>query len=100
MRKFGETKYTLRKMVGLAASAIFSFSIKPLRLAIVLGALSAVLAILILVAIFMKIVGSPVAGWTTLTVMIAFSLEFNCYQLVLGEYVGRAFIKQKIDPNI
>ena len=100
-REFGETKYTFRKMVSLAASAIFSFSIKPLRLSIILGALSAVLAMLMLIyAIFMKIVGSPVAGWTTLIVMIAF---FSGVQLlsigVLGEYVGRAFIQTKQRPK-
>ena len=72
-REFGETKYTFRKMIGLAASAIFSFSIKPLRLAIVLGALSTVIAIMILIyAVFKKIVGSPVPGWPTLVVMISF----------------------------
>lgn len=100
-REFGETKYTLKKMIGLAASAIFSFSTKPLRLAIVFGVLSAGLALLILIySIYMRIVGSPVAGWTTLTVMISF---FSGVQLlsigVLGEYVGRAFIQTKQRPQ-
>ena len=100
-REFGETKYTFRKMIGLAASAIFSFSIKPLRLAIVLGALSTVIAIMILIyAVFKKIVGSPVPGWPTLVVMISF---FSGVQLmsigVLGEYVGRAFIQTKQRPK-
>ena len=100
-REFGETKYTLRKMISLAASAIFSFSLKPLRLAIVLGTLSAGIAISIVVySIIMKIFGSPVPGWTTLTVLISF---FSGVQLLsiglLGEYVGRAFIQTKQRPQ-
>ena len=56
-----ETKYTLKKMIGLAASA--SFSTKPLRLAIVFGVLSAGLALLILIySIYMRIVVHS-AGW-------------------------------------
>ena len=100
-REFGETKYTFRKMISLAASAIFSFSLKPLRLAIVLGTLSAGIAISIVVySIIMKIFGSPVPGWTTLTVLISF---FSGVQLLsiglLGEYVGRAFIQTKQRPQ-
>ena len=99
-REFGETKYTFRKMVSLAASAIFSFSIKPLRLSIILGALSTVLALFIFIyAVSMKIVGSPVPNWPAL-VLISF---FSGVQLlsigVLGEYVGRAFIQTKQRPK-
>ncbi len=100
-REYGETKYTFKKMISLAASAIFSFSLKPLRLAIVLGSLSAGIAIsIVLYAITMKIFGTPIPGWTTLTVLISF---FSGVQLVsiglLGEYVGRAFIQGKYRPQ-
>jgi dolichol-phosphate mannosyltransferase len=100
-REYGETKYTFKKMVSLAASAIFSFSLKPLRVAIVLGALSAGIAIsIVFYSIVMKIFGSPVPGWTTLTVLISF---FSGVQLIsiglLGEYVGRAFIQAKHRPQ-
>lgn len=99
-RELGETKYTFKKMVSLAASAIFSFSIKPLRLAIFLGALSTVCAMGIFIyAVSMKIVGSPVPNWPAL-VLISF---FSGVQLlsigVLGEYVGRAFIQTKQRPK-
>ena len=94
-----EKQNTFRKMIGLAASAIFSFSIKPLRLAIVLGTLSTVIAIMILIyAVFKKIVGSPVPDGL-LVVMISF---FSGVQLmsigVLGDS-SRAFIQTKQRPK-
>lgn len=101
VRQFGNSKYTLRKMISLATSGVLSFSLKPLRFAMLLGAVSSSLALIILIyAVFMKIFGNPVPGWTTLTVMVSF---FSGVQLlsigVLGEYVGRAFIQTKQRPN-
>ena len=70
-REFGETKYTFRKDRPCCKCNIFIFN-KTVTLAIVLGA-STVIAIMILIyAVFMKIVGSPVPGWPTLVVMISF----------------------------
>lgn len=100
-RNFGETKYTLKKMIELASSAVLSFSLKPLRLAIAIGTFSAFLAGAVLVyALIIKFYGSVVPGWTTLTVLISFfsGIQLICIGL-LGEYVGRAFIQSKSRPT-
>ena len=48
-RMAGESKYPLKKMVGLAVDGITSFSVKPVRALVVLGGVSLLIALGILV---------------------------------------------------
>ncbi len=100
-RFIGDSKWPLFKLIGLALDGITSFSIAPLRLASLAGALVALGAlcygsfILIKTALF----GDSVAGFPTLIVMISF---LGGAQLMatglLGEYVGRLLIESKQRP--
>ncbi|HEY8616127.1 glycosyltransferase family 2 protein [Phenylobacterium sp.] len=97
----GESKYPLMKMLRLAADGILSFSVTPLRAAIVLGLVSAALAFLgIVYAIVLRLTTSTwVSGWTLLFVAILF---MGGVQLVtagiIGEYVGRIYREVKGRP--
>ena len=91
-REAGESKYSLRHMFGLAADAIFSFTVLPLRIAAVTGVLVALVGLLYAIyAIYVRVaLGWTVEGWTSLLIVV---LMFGGLQLLtlglLGEYVGR-----------
>jgi len=99
-RHAGETKYTLRKMVGFSLDAISSFSHRPLQLATLIGFLCAALAfVLIPVVIGLRIAGSYLPGFGTITIVV---LLLGGIQLMaiglIGEYVGRIYDEVKGRP--
>lgn len=97
----GETKWNYLKLIGLAVDGITSFSIRPLRLATVLGSLIAGGAFIYGVMIVIKtlLFGDPVTGYPSMMVV---QLALGGIQLlsigVLGEYIGRIFIETKQRP--
>jgi len=97
----GESGYTLSKLFRIAVDGITSFSIKPLRIASLLGVVFGFFCLLgIVYAVFTHLQGrTAVAGWTSLmaTVLMAASLQFFVLGMI-GEYVGRLFIEQKRRP--
>ena len=100
-RHSGETKYGLKNMIRFSLNGMTSFSIRPLRLSIVL---SAILAILCLLEIFyalytLLIVGTAVSGWTSIVILISIIGAMTLLMLgVVGEYVGRTFMQVKRRP--
>lgn len=97
----GESGYTISKLFRIAVDGITSFSIKPLRIASLLGAF---FGLLCLIGVVYSIVGhlqghTAVAGWTSLmaTILLVASLQFFVLGLI-GEYIGRLFIEQKGRP--
>ena len=99
----GETKYPLKKMLKFASTGLLSFSKKPLKLAVWLGVLSVLVALVYaIVILIMKILHpeSFVTGWTSIIFMIIF---FGGVQLltigVLGEYIGSLFDEAKDRPE-
>lgn len=99
----GETKYPLKKMLKFASTGLLSFSKKPLKLAVWLGVLSVLVALVYaIVILIMKILHpeSFVTGWTSIIFMIIF---FGGVQLltigVLGEYIGSLFDEAKNRPE-
>lgn len=103
-RMGGKTKYSLAKMVKLAADAIFSFSLAPMRITIILGLIYLVLAlveILYVVSYFLTNKTELLApGWPSL--MFA-SLLGNAIILislgVFGYYIGYIFQQIKNRPQ-
>ncbi|USE34515.1 glycosyltransferase family 2 protein [Endozoicomonas sp. SCSIO W0465] len=97
----GETKWNFFKLLGLAADGITSFSIRPLRLATVLGTLIALSAFFYGSAVIVKtlLFGEVVTGYPSLMVV---QLGLGGIQLLsvglLGEYIGRIFIETKGRP--
>lgn len=96
----GETKYPLSKMIRFAFDAITGFSVRPLRVASYLGALSGVCsALLMFYAFFGWMRGTAVEGWTSLTMIVLFL--GSCQLLVaglMGEYLGRLYMEAKHRP--
>lgn len=98
----GETKYSLKKMVNLAADAVLSFSEKPLRVVTRLGIIVTALSFLILVIFFASLpFGSAnrVPGWlsTVTVVLVLGGVQLICLGIV-GEYVSRIYREVKNRP--
>lgn len=101
-RLSGESKYTLRRMLSFAWHGVSSFSIVPLRFAIVLGFVSSALAFLgVLYAILSKVwVGQTVPGWASTVAIVSFLFAVLFFFLgILGEYIGRILVEVRGRPR-
>ncbi len=100
-RMAGESKYSLRKMLGLAFDGITSLSTKPIRIITVFGCFVALLSFVgVLWAIIASILGKTVAGWASMTCIICFVSGIQLISLgVLGEYVGKIYMETKARPR-
>jgi dolichol-phosphate mannosyltransferase len=99
----GDSKYSIRKMLRLATDGVFSFSLLPLRLGLVLGCSFLVLG-LGEIAYIMSFwlsgrQGELVRGWTSLVVLLTFSSGAIMILLgFIGTYVGMIFQEVKRRP--
>ena len=100
-RHRGQPKYSWLTLVSLALDGVFSFSVLPLRLATVTGALAVLLSGGFgLYAIYAALVldRSP-QGFTAQLLTIVFLSGVNLFFLgVIGEYVGRIYEQSKARP--
>jgi glycosyltransferase involved in cell wall biosynthesis len=99
-RGAGETKYPLSKMIAFAWEGITSFSSIPLRIAsfsgfiIFLGSL-----VLIIWAMFVKLTGKAIPGWTSIVIPILLIGGLNMLFLgIVGEYIGKIYSEVKNRP--
>jgi undecaprenyl-phosphate 4-deoxy-4-formamido-L-arabinose transferase len=101
-RSAGTSGYTLRRLLRLWLSAWLNFSILPLRVATLLGLLTAVaglVALTVVVGLWYQQRG-PAYGWGWVTAAV---LIFSGTQLVMlgviGEYLGRMFLAVNQRPQ-
>jgi dolichol-phosphate mannosyltransferase len=99
-RYAGETKYTLSRMLKFSLDAISSFSHRPLQLATLLGFLISTLAfIAIPVVVVLRLVGSYLPGFSSITIAILLLGGIQLIALgIIGEYVGRIYDEVKGRP--
>ena len=96
----GKSKYNSWAMVTLGMDALLSFSFFPLRIASLVGSLSAIGAfIYILYALFITALGLTVKGWSSTVVLILFLGSVQLISLgIIGEYLGRIYEEIKHRP--
>ncbi|MEX6686568.1 glycosyltransferase family 2 protein [Danxiaibacter flavus] len=101
-RAFGQSKFTLKKMLELASIGLTSGGITPLRLSLFMGFIFAFFAFIyclyaLYATIFLK---SVMPGWAS---VIASILLLSGVQLIvlgiIGEYIGKLFIQSKKHPS-
>ncbi len=99
-RYAGKTKYTLSKMLRFSLDAISSFSHRPLQLATLLGFLISTLAfIAIPVVIALRILGSYLPGFGSITIAVLLLGGIQLIALgIIGEYIGRIYDEVKGRP--
>ena len=98
----GKGKYSLKKMLKLAWTGITSFSIVPLRVSIIIGVLTSLLAFAeMLYAIYAKLfTDTVVPGWASGVAVVSFLFGILFIMLgVLGEYMGRVLIESRGRPR-
>lgn len=100
-RLAGESHYPLRKMLALAFDGITSLSIRPIRMITGLGVIVAIVSFILIVwSIVREFTGGTVAGWASMTCIIAFlgGVQMICMG-VLGEYIGKIYMEVKRRPR-
>lgn len=97
-REIGRSGYSLRKLFELWLDMCFGFSVVPLRLTLIIGAVVSLVGGLLLVAIGIESVWWNPGASALASVMLAGALVICGFQLVaigiVGEYVGRILAHQ------
>jgi glycosyltransferase involved in cell wall biosynthesis len=100
-RLAGESKYPLKKMISLAWNGITSFSVVPLRLISLIGAV--VFSISLAFAVFAMwnaLAGETLPGWASITVPLYLLGGMLMLSIgVVGEYVAKIFMEVKRRPR-
>ncbi|MBQ9644675.1 MAG: glycosyltransferase family 2 protein [Lachnospiraceae bacterium] len=100
-RTAGSSKYTLAKMLRLAADGITSFSIAPIHFVFMMGVLILLVSLIVMLVTFIDwLRGDVVSGWTTIVLSV---WALGALQLIaigiVGEYIGKNYIETKKRPR-
>lgn len=102
-RAAGSTKYTFKKMIKLAATGLFGFSKKPLKLAISLGSISILIALgMVFWILYLHFfaIDNIVPGWSSTIITILFLGGIQLFTIgILGEYIGNIYDETKNRPE-
>jgi len=101
-RKSGHSNYTFKKLVSLWLNGFTSFSIKPLRIATIIGFLSAIAGAGYIVYVIVNWLirsGMPL-GWSSMMAALLFIGGMIMIILgLIGEYVGRSYLNISNAPQ-
>lgn len=100
-RVAGQSKWSFFKLLNLAVEGITSFTVAPLRIASISGAIVSLLAFIYGIYILVKnlIYDDPVDGFPTIMVTILFLGGVQLLTIgIIGEYLGRVFNETKNRP--
>lgn len=101
-RYAGKTKYSFKKMFSFALCGVTSFSVRPLRFAIVLAGVFALFSIIEIVYVLYITcyTGQAVSGWASLAILISVLGAAILLMLgIIGEYLGKLFMQSKQRPE-
>lgn len=97
----GKSKYTFRKLAALGLDAIYAFSLKPMRLALLfsLGGICFAVGLAVYHLIPYFLYGAEVPGYLTVvfTIIIMGSLQLLILA-IFAEYIGRMYVELKDRP--
>lgn len=100
-RHAGKSKWSFGRLMNYAVEGIIGFSTRPLRIATLIGSLTAVAAFLYLIFVVLQklIWGIDIPGYATIIVLILLlgGVQLLCIGII-GEYVGRTFEQTKHRP--
>ena len=101
-RAAGQSNYTLRRLIRLWLNLATSFSLAPLRLAVLAGAGMALVGTLGAIEVVIEALTKPdePTGWASTMVVILIVGGVQSMILgVVGEYVGRTFLSANGKPQ-
>lgn len=97
----GESKYPLKKMIGLAIDGITSLSVKPLRLISSIGLITALINFIGILWVLVNFFAfQTVSGWSSTVVVICFMSGIQLLSIgIIGEYIGKMYLEVKERPR-
>ena len=101
-RKQGQSGYTLKKLFSLWLNGFTAFSVKPLRVASLLGLAFALLGFLSAIVVVIRRLLDPsmALGWSSTFTLILVMGGLILFVLgLIGEYVGRSYICLSTPPQ-
>lgn len=100
-RAGGTSKWSLRKLMSYAIDGIFAFSTVPLKLATFVGAITSLVAVVLIIGVFWDtfVLHNTPSGYPT---MVCLQLLFGGLILltlgIIGEYLARIYLEGKRRP--
>ena len=95
-RTEGVSGYSLKKLIGLWSNGFTAFSVKPLRLATIIGTLFAMIGFIVVIALVIRKLLYPseiLMGWSsTMSVLMMIGGIILIVLGIIGEYIGRIYI--------
>ena len=91
----GQSGYSFKKLLSLWLNGFTAFSVKPLRVASILGIVFSLIGFLFFIAVVIRKIISPsiAAGWTSTIALILLIGGLILFVLgVIGEYIGRIYM--------
>ena len=100
-RVAGKSKYPFFKMLSFAFDGITSFSVQPLRILSILGAIISITSLFFGIwALVVYFMGGTISGWTSMVVPMYFLGGVQIFGLgILGEYIGKIYKESKARPR-
>ena len=101
-RKVGKSNYTIKKLLHLWTNGFTSFSIKPLRIAVLCSSIFSIGALLTTIAIVVNKIKNPLVpiGWSsTMLILLIIGAVITFLLGLIGEYVGRIYISLNNSPQ-
>ena len=100
-REHGKSRWSFRKLFIYATDGLTSFSVAPLRLLTLIGAIVCILAFIYIIITLVKtiICGIDVPGYVTTLCAVLFLGGIVILGLgILGDYIGRIYLESKKRP--
>jgi len=102
-REIGTSGYTMRKLLSLWLNGFTAFSVKPLRIATLLGLLTATSGFIYgIYIVFRRLILEPhmAMGWSSIMATMLFIGGMIMLMLgLIGEYIGRTYIYANKSPQ-
>ncbi len=97
----GKTKYSLKKMVSFALDGITSFTIKPIRLIVLLGFIIFLISIIMLIYTLIRhFSGQTIIGWSSVMTSVWAIGGLQLFSIgIIGEYIGKIYLETKARPR-
>lgn len=103
-RKYGRSKFPLRRLVHLASDGVFSMTLFPLRLAgyisLIISAVTISMALYYFAAAIFYGNDWP-GGFATLVLLLLLSISLNgMFLAIIGKYLGQIYLQQQNRPLV
>ncbi len=101
-RLYGQSNYTFKKLVSLYLNMFLNFSVLPLRIFTITGAIMFFIGLLLAILFVVEKIINPGVqrGWTSMAIMIlAFSGFQTMFLGLIGEYLGKQYLSINGSPQ-